>query len=93
MRARSASSETEREGEKNKTSGRTCFEESERKIFPNRNQGYQELCVCERDRVEEREKASERERKTTCMYACVRMCTRVCVCAFVCVWTLPQKPN
>ena len=45
VRARSASSETERERARNRTSGRTCFEESERKIFPNRNQGYQELCA------------------------------------------------
>jgi len=30
--------------------------------------------VCERDRVEERQKVSERKRKTTCLYVCVYVC-------------------
>jgi len=49
--------------------------------------------MCEKERVEEREKASEAVtgRTSTCMYACVwYVCVCMCVCVFVRVWTLSQ---
>ena len=76
-----------RESARNRTSERTCFQESIKIISSSKSRLPEIVCVGVRQR------GGEKQRRTTCMYACLCVCVCACVtvCACLCVSELFPK--